>query len=73
LSNALYPLNVVPPYLAIVQYISKGNPMTYIIDAVRDLMITGNLTSLPMDLVVIVVFIVVMYILAAVSFKRIIE
>ena len=70
MSNALYPLNNMP---AVLQYIAAYNPMTYIVDAVRCLLITGDLSTLPLDLLVIGVFVVVMYILASVSFKRIIE
>jgi ABC-2 type transport system permease protein len=73
LSNALYPLNGLTGWLSALQYIAACNPMSYIIDAVRDLMITGNMSTLPTDLIVILVFVVAMYILAAVSFKRIIE
>jgi len=73
LSSALYPFQILPASYDILKYLSAGNPMTYIVDAVRCLMITGNMSTLPTDLIVILVFVVVMYILAAVSFKRIIE
>jgi ABC-2 type transport system permease protein len=49
------------------------NPMSYIVDAVRGLMISGNLTNLPIDLVAIALFDAIMFALASVSFKRIIE
>jgi ABC-2 type transport system permease protein len=66
-SNALYP---VPAFL---QQFVLFNPMYYIVDAVRGLMISGNLTNLPFDLVAIALFDAIMFILASVSFKRIIE
>ncbi|HME55855.1 MAG TPA: ABC transporter permease [Candidatus Lokiarchaeia archaeon] len=69
LSSALYPLS----NMGALQYIAAYNPMTYIVEAVRSLLITGDLSTLPLDLLVILVFVVVMYILAAISFKRIIE
>lgn len=69
-SNALYPVQMMPPAL---QYFSAFNPMSYVVDAVRGLMITGDLSNLLIDLVAIAVFDVVMFILASVSFKRIIE
>jgi ABC-2 type transport system permease protein len=37
------------------------------------LMITGDLASLPIDLVAIVIFDAVMFVVASVGFKRIIE
>lgn len=57
----------------ILQEFSRVNPMSYIVDAVRSLMISGNLASLAIDLVAIVIFDAVMFIVASVSFKRIIE
>jgi ABC-2 type transport system permease protein len=40
---------------------------------VRGLLITGDLTNLPIDLAAIAIFDVILFILASVSFKRIIE
>jgi len=56
-----------------VKYFSAVNPMSYVVDAVRGLMISGDLSNLPIDLLAIVVFDVVMFIVASISFKRIIE
>ena len=69
-SNALYPVQMMPQAL---RYFSTVNPMSYVVDATRGLMITGDLTSLPIDIVAIAVFDTVMFILASISFKRIIE
>jgi len=69
-SNALYPIAIMP---WIMQCIAHFNPMSYIVDAVRSLMITGDLTSLPIDLAAILAFDAVMFIIASASFKRIIE
>ncbi len=38
-SNAIYPITLMPPWL---QIISRGNPLTYQVDALRGLMITGG-------------------------------
>jgi len=69
-SNALYPLQMMPQAL---QYFSAVNPMSYVVDATRGLLITGDLTNLLVDLAAIAVFDIVMFILASISFKRIIE
>jgi ABC-2 type transport system permease protein len=69
-SNALYPVQMMPQAL---QYFSAINPMSYVVDATRGLMITGDLTNLLIDLMAIAIFDIVMFILASVSFKRIIE
>ncbi len=69
-SNALYPIEIMPPVL---RALSSVNPMSYIVDAVRSLLITGNLAQLPLDLAAIAIFDVAMFIIASASFKRIIE
>jgi ABC-2 type transport system permease protein len=69
-SNALYPIALMPP---IVQTIAYGNPMSYVVDAVRGLMITGDLSNLLLDIVVILVFDALMFLIASLAFKKIIE
>jgi ABC-2 type transport system permease protein len=69
-SNALYPVQIMP---RILQDFSVVNPLSYVVDAVRGLMITGDLSNLLIDLGAIAVFDVVMFILASISFRRIIE
>ena len=69
-SNALYPVSSMPP---ILQQFAAVNPMTYMVDALRGLLITGDLSALPIDAVVIVAFATLMIWLASLSFKRIIE
>lgn len=69
-SNALYPIQMMPP---ILREFSTFNPLSYVVDAVRGLLITGDLSNLLIDLVAIAIFDVVLFILASISFKRIIE
>jgi ABC-2 type transport system permease protein len=69
-SNALYPVQIMPP---ILQDLALVNPLSYVVDATRSLMITGDLANLPLDILVIAVFDVVMFTIASLSFKRIIE
>ncbi|MCR6623959.1 MAG: ABC transporter permease [archaeon YNP-LCB-024-027] len=69
-SNALYPVSMMPQ---IMQWIAHFNPMSYVVDAVRSLMITGNLANLPIDLAAIAIFDTVMFIIASINFSRIIE
>jgi len=47
--------------------------MSYVVDAVRSLLITGNISNLPSDLAAITIFDIIMFIAASISFKRIIE
>jgi ABC-2 type transport system permease protein len=41
-SNAIYPISVMPRWL---QVISHGNPLTYQVDALRALMLSGGVSS----------------------------
>ena len=50
-SNAIYPLSMMPPWLHVI---SRGNPLTYQVDALRALMIENgqSVTGLGLDLAV---------------------
>lgn len=69
-SSALYPIAMMPP---IFREFALFNPMSYVVDAVRGLMISGDFTGLPIDLAAIALFNALMFVVASVSFKRIIE
>jgi ABC-2 type transport system permease protein len=59
-SNAIYPLDLMPPWLRVIAQI---NPLTYLVDALRGLMIVGGTSvhGYPADFAVLVtVFIVLM-------------
>jgi ABC-2 type transport system permease protein len=45
-SNALYPVNAMPPLL---QDVTRINPLFYVVDGLRSLLITGDLSALPLD------------------------
>jgi ABC-2 type transport system permease protein len=69
-SSALYPTEIMP---SVLRHIVTYNPLTYMVDAVRSLIITGNLHQLPIDILAIGVFDALMFGIAALTFKRIIE
>jgi ABC-2 type transport system permease protein len=69
-SNALYPISTMP---TILQWVAEINPMTYSIDAIRGLLITGQLANLPIDLLAVAIFALAMFTLAASCFKSIVE
>ena len=69
-SNALYPIELMPPAL---QYVALVNLLTYAVDAVRGLLISGDLSNLAVDVAAILVFDVLIFAVASVSFKKIIE
>ena len=67
-SNAIYPINLMPGWL---QAISRVNPLSYMIDALRDMM-TGlpGQFGLPLDFTVIVLSAVVLLAIGAMLYKR---
>ncbi|NPV90602.1 MAG: ABC transporter permease [Firmicutes bacterium] len=50
-SNALYPIEVMPAWLKVL---AKVNPLTYIVDLMRSLLISGDLSRCGTDLAVLV-------------------
>jgi ABC-2 type transport system permease protein len=68
LSGAIYPLDHVPTWLHIV---AECNPMSYAIDALRDLLIGQTHFGLSRDLIVLAVTVVVMVAFGAYRFQRI--
>lgn len=69
-SNAIYPISIMPAWL---QVISKGNPVSYMVDAVRSLMLAGYNTSygLLTDFSVLLGVLVVFILLAGKLYPRI--
>lgn len=49
-SNAIYPIAIMPSWL---QFIAKINPLSYMVDGLRALIIGGNYVSLPQDIIVL--------------------
>ena len=69
-SSALYPVRAMPP---IIQSLAQINPMTYMVDAVRGLMFTGDLSTLPLSLLAITLFNFALFGLATWQFRQIVE
>ena len=69
-SNAIYPTSILPAWLKVVVTI---NPLSYAVDAIRSLLVTNDLSSLPLDLAVLIFATFVLVGLASWSFKRIIS
>ncbi|HWY34888.1 MAG TPA: ABC transporter permease, partial [Nitrosopumilaceae archaeon] len=69
-SSAIYPIALMPKWL---QVISLGNPLTYVVDALRAMLLTGNYSNLAVDLLALVISTAVMIILASLGLKRLID
>jgi len=67
-SNAIYPIDLMPHWL---QTITVINPLSYAVDAMRSLLVTGNYTSLPTDMLALAVATAVLLTAASISFRRI--
>ncbi|HTX17296.1 MAG TPA: ABC transporter permease [Bacteroidota bacterium] len=50
-SNAIYPIDIMPTWLQIV---ARLNPLSYMVDGLRGLVVTGDYARLPLDLAVLV-------------------
>ncbi len=69
-SNALYPISVMPVWL---QYVSAVNPLTYGVDLLRGLLITGNLSGWWIDLAVLLGYLLVFSFIGSRLMKKILE
>ena len=68
-SNAIYPTSIMPTWL---QYVSKFNPLSYVVDALRALLITGNYSNLPLDFAVLFISTSIFITAASLAMRRII-
>ncbi|MEJ0097669.1 MAG: ABC transporter permease [Bauldia sp.] len=68
-SNAIYPIDIMPPWLKVI---SLGNPLTYEVDALRALMLTGGVSSygLGTDCLVLAVITAILVAIAARMYPR---
>jgi ABC-2 type transport system permease protein len=69
-SNAIYPISLMPPLL---QEISMYNPLSYVVDAMRAMLLTGDYSGLPLDILVLVVSTVFFVACASVLLKKLAE
>ncbi len=69
-SSAIYPINIMPDWLKIV---ARLNPLSYVVDAMRGLLIAGQISNVPADLGAVIVATALIMGLASLSFSRIIN
>jgi len=71
-SSAIYPIQVMPGWL---QVVSKGNPLTYVVDALRTILDPNFKASFPfyLDVLALLISTVIFISLASISIKRLIE
>lgn len=69
-SNAIYPVSLMPAWL---QAISRYNPLSYVVDAMRSMLLTGDYSALPLDILALLVSTGFFIACASISLKRLIE
>ncbi len=69
-SSAIYPISLMPTWL---QFLARVNPLSYVVDAMRAMILTGNYSSLPEDLVALAISTLVFVALASRAIKRLVE
>lgn len=69
-SNAIYPVSLMPVWL---QSIAVYNPLSYVVDAMRAMLLTGDYSGLPLDIFALVLSTVFFTLCASVLLKRLIE
>jgi ABC-2 type transport system permease protein len=69
-SNAIYPISLMPDWLKAIAVI---NPLSYVVNAMRALLITGDLSELPTDIFAIVLATAILMTLASIGFRKILQ
>jgi len=69
-SNAIYPISIMPSWLKIV---ASVNPLSYMVNGLRSLLVTGDLSQLLFDLLVLAVATAVISIISAYLYPRVIR
>jgi ABC-2 type transport system permease protein len=69
-SNAIYPLSMMPAWLKPLAVI---NPLSYVVNAMRALLVTGDFSSLGQDVLALLVATTAMIVLASLSFRKILS
>ncbi len=69
-SNAIYPIAIMPSWL---QVVANVNPLSYMVNGLRALLVTGDLSRLPFDLFVLTIAVAFVSILSAYLYPRVIR
>jgi len=69
-SNAIYPISMMPGWLRAIAVV---NPLSYVVDAMRALLVTGDFGSLGTDVLALLLATTAMIVLASLSFRKILS
>ena len=68
-SNAIYPISIMPSWL---QVAANMNPLSYMVDGLRALLVTGDVSWLPFDIVILIVVTFVISFLSAYMYPKVV-
>lgn len=68
-SNAIYPITIMPGWL---QTVAKINPLSYMVDGLRSLIVSGNLTNLSFDIFVLLITSLAISFLSAYMYPKVV-
>ena len=68
-SNAIYPVAIMPGWL---QFVANINPLSYMVEGLRGLMVTGNIARLPIDLAILAIVTLVISIISAYMYPKVV-
>ena len=68
-SNAIYPIDIMPRWLQIVANI---NPLSYMVDGLRALLVTGDLSQIPLDIGALVVATLFISLISAYMYPKVV-
>jgi ABC-2 type transport system permease protein len=68
-SNAIYPIAIMPSWL---QFVAKVNPLSYMVDGLRALLITGDISRLPFDIIILIVVALVISFISAYMYPKVV-
>lgn len=68
-SNAIYPIGIMPEWL---QLVAKVNPLSYMVDGLRALIVSGNLSSLPFDILILLIVAFLISLLSAFMYPKVV-
>lgn len=69
-SNAIYPISLMPDWL---RYISIFNPLSYVVDAMRSMLLTGDYSNILIDIAALSLATLTFISAASLALKRLIE
>jgi len=68
-SNAIYPISIMPSWL---QAVANVNPLSYMVDGLRVMLVTGNISHLPFDIFILIIATFAISFLSAYMYPKVI-